>query len=57
MATANRCVALAPDYEEGYLLKGAALMQLGKKKEGKAALEKAKEMGSEQAQGLLDKYK
>ncbi|MBO4659753.1 MAG: tetratricopeptide repeat protein [Prevotella sp.] len=57
LKTATQCVALAPDYSDGHLLQGLALVQLGKKKEGIAALEKAKELGNEQAQTLIDKYK
>ena len=46
-----------PDYDEGYLLRGLALIQAERKKEGLEALQKAKELGNEQAGELIEKYK
>lgn len=46
-----------PEYDEGYLLRGLALIQADKKKEGLEALQKAKELGNEQAGELIEKYK
>ncbi len=57
LTAANQCVTLDPLYSEGHLLQGLALVQTGKKKEGIAAMEKAKSLGNEQAQSLIDKYK
>lgn len=54
--TAQRCTEIAPEYAEGYLLLGLAQVQSQKKTEGLANLQKAKELGSEQAQPLIDKY-
>lgn len=55
--TAQKAINLDPNYDEAYLIKGLALIQTGKKKEGLAAFEKAKELGSEQATTLIEKYK
>ena len=54
--TAQRCTEIAPEYADGYLLLGLAQIQTKKKTEGLANLQKAKDMGSEQAQPLIDKY-
>ena len=54
--TAQRCTEIAPDYPEGHLLLGLAQIQTKKKAEGLANLQKAKDLGSEQAQSLIDKY-
>ena len=56
LKTAKRCTEIAPDYPEGHLLLGLAQIQTKKKAEGLANLQKAKELGSEQAQSLIDKY-
>ena len=55
--TAKRCTEIAPDYAEGYLLLGLAQVQTKQKQEGLANLQKAKDLGSEQAQSLIEKYK
>ena len=55
--TANEVVTLDPQYDEAYLLRGLAQIQLGKKKEGLQDLNKALELGNQQAQQLIDKYK
>ncbi len=57
LATAQQAIDLDPEYDEAYLLKGLALIQTGKKKEGLAAFDKAKELGNEQAASLIEKYK
>ena len=57
LATAQQAIDLDPEYDEAYLLKGLALIQTGKKKEGLAAFEKAKDLGNEQAASLIEKYK
>ena len=57
LETAEYCVAMDPEYAEAYLIKGVAQIHLGKKKEGLEALAKAKELGSDQADALIAKYK
>ena len=57
LKTADVIIHIAPDYDEGYLLKGLAQVQSGKKKEGLENLRKAQQMGNEQAAGLIEKYK
>lgn len=54
--TATICTELAPDYAEGYLILGLAQINKKNKADGLANLEKAKQLGSEQAQPLIDKY-
>ena len=56
IANAEQSIKVAPDYAEGYTLIGIGQIRLGKKKEGLENLKKAKELGSEQAQALIDKY-
>lgn len=56
IATANKCISIAPQYSDGYLIKGLAQIQKGNKKEGLDTLAKAKEYGNPQAQTLIDKY-
>lgn len=57
LETAEYCVAMDPEYPDAYLIKGVAQIHLGKKKEGLEALAKAKELGSDQADALIAKYK
>lgn len=57
LETAEYCIAMDPDYPDAYLIKGLAQIQLGKKKEGLETLAKAKELGSDQADALIEKYK
>ncbi len=57
LVAAQRSVALEPDFADAYLVKGLAEIQLGKKKEGLESLNKAKELGNEQAPALIEKYK
>jgi tetratricopeptide (TPR) repeat protein len=53
---AERCIELSPDDSDGYLLLGVAQARTGQKAEGLANLQKAKELGNEQADGLIEKY-
>lgn len=53
---ARQCTAIDETYPDGYLVLGLALMQKGEKAEGMQNLRKAKELGSEQAQPLIEKY-
>ncbi len=55
--SAEKAIALDPEYGEAYVLKGLSLIQLGKKKEGLEALTKAQQLGNEQAASLIEKYK
>ena len=54
--TAKRCIEIAPEYSEGYPILGLAQLQTKQKQEGLANLQKAKELGNEQAQSLIEKY-
>lgn len=54
--TARRCTEMTPDYSDGHLLLGLALITTGDKPAGLAALKKADELGNPQAQPLIDKY-
>ena len=56
-ATAEEIIAIDPQDSDGYLFKGLAQCLLGNKKEGIANLQKAKELGNPQADGLIEKYK
>ncbi len=54
--SARECIRLAPNDSDGYLLLGVALCQKGNKKDGLPQLQKAKELGNEQADALIAKY-
>ena len=56
IASAREAIRLAPDQADGHLLLGLGLCVKGQKKEGLESLQKAKELGHEQAQSLIDKY-
>jgi tetratricopeptide (TPR) repeat protein len=56
IASAREAVRLAPNEADGHLLLGIGLCVNGQKKEGLESLQKAKELGHEQAQSLIDKY-
>ncbi len=55
--TAEQCIALDPEYSDGYLIKGLALVQTGNKAAGLEALQKAQSLGNDQATSLIEKYK
>jgi len=57
LETAEYCVAMDPEYPDAYLVKGLAQIQLGDKKNGLETLAKAKELGSDQAEALIEKYR
>jgi tetratricopeptide (TPR) repeat protein len=57
LATANECIAVDPNISDGYLFKGLAQCLKGNKAEGIPNLQKAKELGDPQAEGLIEKYK
>lgn len=56
IASAREAIRLAPDDADGHLLLGVGLCAKGQKKEGLESLQKAKELGHEQAQSLIEKY-
>jgi hypothetical protein len=47
---------LDPEGSDGYLMAGIAQCQKGQKEEGLKNLQKAKELGNDQAQTFIDKY-
>lgn len=56
IATATECIAEAPQYSDGYLFLGLAQCLKGNKAEGVKNLQKAKELGDEQADTLIERY-
>lgn len=54
--TATKCIELAPEYADGYLILGLAQINKGDKANGMSNLEKAKELGHVQAQAMIEKY-
>lgn len=54
--TADLCIRVAPDESDAYIIKGLALILDKQKAEGLKCLGKAKQLGDERAQGLIDKY-
>ena len=57
IATAQECIQIDPNNSDGYLFLGLAQCLKGQKTEGIANLQKARELGDEQAEGLIEKYK
>jgi len=53
---AERCIELDDGYSDGFLLLGVAQARSGQKEAGLANLQKAKELGNEQAEALIEKY-
>lgn len=56
LKTAQLCINLAPDYADGYLILGLAQISKKDTATGLSNLEKAKRLGSNQAQTFIDKY-
>ena len=54
---AQACIAIAPEYADGYLLLGILQAESGNKKEAITNLEKAKELGDTRADNYIKKYK
>lgn len=54
---AQEAIKLSPDFADAYLVLGIAQCQTDKKAEGRKNLEKAKELGSTQADLFIAKYK
>lgn len=57
LKTIELCHTVAPDNPESYLIQGLAYMEKKQKAEGLKAFRRAKELGSEQADALIEKYK
>lgn len=55
--TCDMCLQIEPDYPDPYIVKGIAHITLGQKAEAKAVFQKAKELGDERGQQMLQKYK
>ena len=55
--TAQECIGIDANNSDGYLFLGLAQCLKGQKTEGIANLQKAKELGDPQADGLIEKYK
>lgn len=56
METARQCIDIAPAHSDGYLFLGLAQCLKGQKAEGVKNLQKAKDLGDDQADGLIEKY-
>ena len=56
IATAKECITLNDNNSDGYLFLGLAQCLKGEKAEGIKNLQKAKELGDPQADGLIEKY-
>ena len=54
--TAQQLIRLSPELSDGYLFLGIAQCLTNQKAEGSKNLQKAKELGNDQAQSLIDKY-
>ena len=57
IVTAQECIQVDPDNSDGYLFLGLAQCLKGQKAEGIANLQKARDLGDAQAEGLIEKYK
>ncbi|MCR5680752.1 MAG: serine protease [Prevotella sp.] len=56
MAAAQDCIKVAPQLSDGYLFLGLAQCLKGQKTDGLKNLQRAKELGDDQADGLIEKY-
>lgn len=56
METAQQLIRMSPDFSDGYLFLGLAQCLTNQKAEGTKNLNKAKELGNDQAQSFIDKY-
>lgn len=54
--TAQECVRQWPEYSDGHLFLGLARCLKGQKQEGVKSLQRARELGDEQADALIEKY-
>ena len=56
LAAAEACIKVAPELSDGYLFLGLSQCLKGQKAEGIKNLQRAKELGDDQADGLIEKY-
>ena len=56
LQTAEECIRIAPEYSDGHLFLGLAHCLKGEKEKGVKSLQRAKELGDEQADALIEKY-
>ena len=56
IAAAEKCIAMSQQYPDAYRILGYAQIQKGDKTNAKINLEKAKELGDEAAQEIMDKF-
>lgn len=56
IAAARQCIAIDPENSDAYRILGYALTQKGDKVEARRMLERAKALGDEAAQEIMDKY-
>ena len=57
ISVSDLCLKISPDNTDALIIKGVALINNKKKAEGMECLKRAKELGDERAQGMMDKYK
>jgi len=55
--TSDLCIQIEPEYADPYIMKGVAYGELGKREEAMQAFEKAKQLGDDRAEGMIEKYK
>lgn len=56
MTSAKKCIEIAPKYSSGYLVLGLIQIKKGDKTNGLENLNKAKQLGNDQADALIKKY-
>ena len=56
LESATECLRLDPEGSDGYLMAGIAQCQKGDKEQGLKNLQKAKELGNDQAQTFIEKF-
>jgi tetratricopeptide (TPR) repeat protein len=57
ISTAKECISIDANNSDGYLFLGLGQCLTGNKAEGIQNLQKARDMGDTQAEGLIEKYK
>jgi len=57
VTTCKQCIGLSPEYADAYLILGLIQVKQNNKTEGISNMEKAKQLGSTQAEALIEKYK
>lgn len=57
IVASEQCIKLAPESSEAYLILGISQAESGRKEEGLQNMAKAKELGNEQADKFMEKYK